>query len=585
MKRLAWTKLGVAALLSWPTALGCDNRVEFALDPGGEAGQGGGGEGPTTGQRDFVLDPDGQRPVHLSARPEYVTSIEGGFEIDGDIDVQTPLGPVGLAGAHVSLTYDEDLGTGLQHLEGTSSLALPKMGLLEQSVLSIPRVGTVSYGPGANAIRLLSDGGPLDAHERYLVFGFETEFLADFGSVRLLASGDAKHPAQVAIDANDPIFFFGGSLRGALGETEDVQLTLAPLGTLEHTLERTDKQKGRSVRGQLQLTGAFDFESLGLPLRAESHTLFDLNPGGKGAPFFVDPQSDVTFASWGTLVVRSQLGSTSAVGLEHGTATGNLMPSSTEAAVEGQLKEAQAQVVLAGDVGSKSVDLAGKTPLARALVGDKATPVTVTDADLCGTEAVTSEALCGTRTVTDADKCGQESVTSAELCGTHSVRDATQCGTVEVTSAADCGTHVVTDGEACGFIWSTNLLDCGCLPLLCDGCYIPGTCTIPNTCIVAATCEVPSTCQIAKSCEVAAECQQPLTCETTHIESDVRLGTLTGEALVTFDDKGLGGTLDAKFCPENGGTCRSDLEGRVRLAETRAEVCFDIGTGESCEPL
>ena len=198
---------------------------------------------------------------------------------------------------------------------------------------------------------------------------------------------------------------------------------------------------------------------------------------------------------------------------------------------------------------------------------------TVSDAALCGTEAVTNGAVCGYETVKDAGLCGTDIVHNYAICsveGGSFKADAVLCGTRQITDAAICGVTSVWSGcwkDACK--WGV------CVP------YWDPTCALKNvakSCTVAKEC-----CETPKSCTDLTKprtCQQPKTCvQLTECQSNADVPQLDVRFTAAIDLQlgvsGIGGSASATL----NGTTLTDAD---VVFQPLPEVCVEVSGKQLC---
>jgi hypothetical protein len=172
--------------------------------------------------------------------------------------------------------------------------------------------------------------------------------------------------------------------------------------------------------------------------------------------------------------------------------------------VTGTYDKSITSIAMSGDISRSGVDIEGTASVTIPIVAGKEVLQKITDAVVCGTEAVADAALCGTTIVKDATLCGAHAVTDAALCGSRVVKDAALCGSTYIQSAAECGTSYVTDAAKCGASTFSDVAHCGwgCVSSFFSSC----SCSVANSCSFANSCWAPKSCSVANTCTIANEC-------------------------------------------------------------------------------
>ncbi|HXK20779.1 MAG TPA: hypothetical protein VNG33_23370, partial [Polyangiaceae bacterium] len=257
--------------------------------------------------------------------------------------------------------------------------------------------------------------------------------------------------------------------------------------------------------------------------------------------------------------------------------------------VSGKFKTPISLIDMSGSITKRGVDVEGRAEVTIPIVAGKEIAQWVTDAAVCGTEAVTDAAVCGADTVKDGTKCGYDTVKDATLCGSSYVKDAALCGSNYAQSAAECGTHSVTSAAECGVSVFSDIAHCGwdCVSSLFSSCScsVANSCNIASTCTFPNTCSVPNTCNIAKTCSVPKTCDKVKTCETHYTVPDFNYGSFKGSVKVKIGASGLEGSVEGDYCPTDN-NCQKLAGGRVKVSSGTPEACIDIGgVGEFCAPF
>lgn len=616
------------------------------------AGSGGGTGGTSTGNDEllvFVLDPARDEPITLHAVASAVTRTDDGFRIAGTLSIDTEFDPVLLRNADVRLRYDADAGEGLQHIEGTVSLPLPKLAIFGDANLGAVVPSRIGYELGEDLRALGGADGPLLAGRKYLSFAATEPFHIDFGSVELSspAAGDGSAPVPVfALDPSDPQLFLRGSLSGVLGKSESARVAISAtrLFMLRHEAEDEEAE------GYLWVEGELDCKALSVPITIDGHTLFEIDPDQDGTSILADPHSEVAFGASGELrvklevharelevpVVSAWLEASALGGAAEATYVGGIAANSSFwpdgylienpkalrvhgkngsdastdfLAIEGQLIVAGVDLSQEahGQLDANGLNVSGRLATARnpiALSGSVEpdfvqlsgeAEVTIAISGERTTETTVTDAeLCGTEAVTDAELCGLVTVTDAEACGADTVTDQAVCGTAPVTDPQLCGTTVVTSAALCGVHSVTDAILCGSTTIPCSrgcdfsencNCTTANTCNVPSTCSVAATCEVPATCDVPRTCETAATCDRPKTCVVTERAPDADLGEFRGSARLRVTPSGLGGSVSGSYCVRPA-DCTRATNGRITHRDGIPRACITLpDLGESCTRL
>jgi hypothetical protein len=255
--------------------------------------------------------------------------------------------------------------------------------------------------------------------------------------------------------------------------------------------------------------------------------------------------------------------------------------------VSGKFETPISLIDMAGSITSAGVDVEGHAEIAIPIVAGKELAQWVTDAAVCGTEAVTDAAVCGADSVKDGSKCGYDTVKDAALCGSSYVKDGALCGTSYAQNAAECGVHSVTSAAQCGVDVFSDIANCGfnCVFHGNCSCSVAKTCNVASSCSFPNTCQVASTCNIAKTCSVPKTCDKVKTCETHYTVPDFNYGSFKGTVNVKIGTSGLEGQVEGDYCA-SGSSCTTLAGGRVKLTSGKPEACVDVaGLGEFCAPF
>jgi hypothetical protein len=257
--------------------------------------------------------------------------------------------------------------------------------------------------------------------------------------------------------------------------------------------------------------------------------------------------------------------------------------------VSGKFQTPISLIDMSGSITKSGVDLEGRAEITIPIVAGKEIAQWVTDAAVCGTEAVADAALCGTDTVQDGAKCGYDTVKDAALCGSSYVKDGALCGTGYAQSAAECGSSYVTSAAQCGVSVFSDIAHCGwdCVSSLFSSCScsVANSCNVANTCSFPNSCSVPNTCNIAKTCSVPKTCDKVKTCETHVTVPDFDYGSFKGIVNVKIGTSGLEGGVEGDYCP-TGSSCTKLAGGRIKLSSGKPEACVDVASlGEFCAPF
>ena len=257
--------------------------------------------------------------------------------------------------------------------------------------------------------------------------------------------------------------------------------------------------------------------------------------------------------------------------------------------VNGKFQTPISLIDMTGSISKGGVDLEGRAEVTIPIVAGKEVLQWVTDAAVCGTEAVADAALCGSDTVQDGAKCGYDTVKDAALCGSSYVKDGALCGTSYAQSAAECGSSYITSAAQCGVSVFSDIAHCGwdCVSSLFSSCScsVANSCNVANTCTFPNSCSVPNTCNIAKTCDVPKTCDKVKTCETHVTVPDFDYGSFKGIVNVKIGTSGLEGGVEGDYCP-TGSSCTKLAGGRIKVSSGKPEACVDVGgLGEFCAPF
>lgn len=257
--------------------------------------------------------------------------------------------------------------------------------------------------------------------------------------------------------------------------------------------------------------------------------------------------------------------------------------------VSGKFQTPISLIDMAGSITKNGVDIEGRAEVTIPIVAGKEVAQWVTDATVCGVEAVTDAAICGSDIVQNGAKCGFNTVKDATLCGTTYAKDGATCGYNYAQSGAECGYSYVTSAAQCGVSVFDDLAHCGwdCVSSLFSSCScsVANSCNVANTCSFPKSCNVANTCQIAKTCEVPRTCDKVKSCETHYTVPDFNYGSFKGIVNVKVGTSGLEGKVEGDYCA-SGSSCTTLVGGRVKVSSGKPEACVDVaGLGEFCAPF
>jgi hypothetical protein len=257
--------------------------------------------------------------------------------------------------------------------------------------------------------------------------------------------------------------------------------------------------------------------------------------------------------------------------------------------VSGKFETPISLIDMSGSITKGGVDVEGRVEVTIPIVAGREIAQWVTDAAVCGYEAVTDAAVCGADTVKDGSKCGYDTVKDATLCGTEYVKDGALCGTTYAQNAAECGSSYVSSAAQCGVSVFSDIAHCGwdCVSSFFHSCScsVANSCNVANSCSFPNGCNVPATCNIAKTCSVPKTCDKVKTCETHVTVPDFDYGSFKGIVNVKIGTSGLEGGVEGDYCP-TGSSCTKLAGGRIKVSSGKPEACVDVGgLGEFCAPF
>ena len=189
---------------------------------------------------------DGDSPMEFEAQRSNVIALGNGYIVNGSVDLKTPLGKIGLAGASLFFGFAPGTQT-IDTVRGTAFVPSPYNS--PDVIIKKPAMAEFGVDLGKN----LDLGVPLNDDRRYAYFRFDSGFEMQIG-----ATGDAADAkpltlaipagasATLVIDPLDPFYYFSG---GLLTPEKDESTTTDPAATDPTTTNPT------TTSGDTQQTG------------------------------------------------------------------------------------------------------------------------------------------------------------------------------------------------------------------------------------------------------------------------------------------------------------------------------------------
>jgi hypothetical protein len=294
-----------------------------------------------SGVRTIELYPPGApTPIVFKTLEENVTDLVCGLQVDGDMTLETALGPVALLQAQLLF----ECGTGgplplIERISGFAQVPFPDVGILAGAEITQPVMAAVGLDRGENLAFL---DAPLNDDRYYLYFDFFAGFEASLGPISFAAP--FNRDVTFVLDPEDPFFFLRGDIPGLdLVGVSNTAIGMSVQGLIPFEPETTYAIDGlvEGFQGHLYLKGTIPFAKLPLAIDGELVTNFDPDMDG-GTPFN-DTLPDVQMGGNGQLDVSVDFMRFFSFGFPLGNA-------SVGVAVTGSLQEAYLSGVLSPDV-------------------------------------------------------------------------------------------------------------------------------------------------------------------------------------------------------------------------------------------
>jgi len=234
------------------------------------------------GNMALVLGKTSIAPVVFKVAQSAVKTIDSGFEVRGDLTIDTPAGPLTLAKGDLVFTWAANRADGLETLRGSVEVPAPGLGALSDFAgAASPVRATIGYDLGKN---LLAAGvvAPILEDRKYLVFDYEAGLSASAGPISVAAPGGKA--GTLVLDPQDPSFYLTGGLLGldAVGPLSDMALGLSARGLLAFNPQTTwgVEDQAKPFTGHVYAKGKVSLARLPINIKGELVTSID--PTGKG---------------------------------------------------------------------------------------------------------------------------------------------------------------------------------------------------------------------------------------------------------------------------------------------------------------
>ncbi len=228
----------------------------------------------------FVVGRNEELPLVFHAAESVVKEIANGFEVRGDLTLDTAAGPLTLASAEIVFEWTADHKS-IERFSGTVEVPAPGLGALEGfATVGAPVRATIAWDLGKN-LKAKLDAPMLD-HRKYLAFDYSVGASASAGPVSFSAPGGKG--GTLVLDPRDPSFFMTGGLLGldAVGPLSDMALGLSARGLLPFEPANTwgveDEAKG--LTGHVYGKGRVNLTKI--PVTIDGELVVNVDPTGKG---------------------------------------------------------------------------------------------------------------------------------------------------------------------------------------------------------------------------------------------------------------------------------------------------------------
>ncbi|MBX3191829.1 MAG: hypothetical protein KF819_32865 [Labilithrix sp.] len=249
----------------------------------------------------LVLAPNGEKPFVFRAANDAVKAVADGFEVKGELVLDTPSGPMSFGSAEASFEWGPDKSIGFAKVKGLVDLPFPGAGALQGVALSSIVRGQIGYDAGAN---LTAIDAPLAQDRHYLYVDVAAGLEAKSGIVTFTAPGGKS--LRVVLDPTDPSLFFTGSVLGMdqLGKIENVAVGVSTRGLIPFQPEVTwgIENQVKAMTGHLYLAGEVPLSKY--PMSIDGKIVVNVDPDDTGKPAFSNGGSGISLAANGTVNVK-----------------------------------------------------------------------------------------------------------------------------------------------------------------------------------------------------------------------------------------------------------------------------------------
>lgn len=248
----------------------------------------------------LVLAPKGEKPVVFQAANEAVEALANGFEVRGELTLDTPAGPLSFGSAEVVFEWGPDRTIGLSTVRGAVDVPFPGAGALQGvSVASVAR-GQIGYDVGSN---LADVEAPIARDRHYLYVDTEAGLSATSGIVTF--SAPVGGGLRALIDPTDPSLFFKGDVLGLgkFGKVTDLAVGVSARGQLPFTPKVTwgIEDQVKAMKGHLFVSGSVPLSKY--PLSIDGDIVVNVDPDNTGKPAFSNATGGLAIAANGTVNV------------------------------------------------------------------------------------------------------------------------------------------------------------------------------------------------------------------------------------------------------------------------------------------
>lgn len=227
----------------------------------------------------FVIDAAGQA-LTFTVPSAGITAVTEGFAYKGSLVLDTPGGPLTLAGADI--VFQGSAANAIDTIVGTVEVPAPSTGALSgfASASGGPRA-TFGYALGSE-LKARGVEAPMLDGRKYIALDYSVGPSVSAGPVTLSAPG--AQSGTLVIDPSDPSFYMTGDLIGlsSVGPFSGLGLGLSSRGLLPFTPNVTwgIEDQIKPLTGHIYSKGTVDLTRL--PLSIDGEMVVNIDPSGKG---------------------------------------------------------------------------------------------------------------------------------------------------------------------------------------------------------------------------------------------------------------------------------------------------------------